>query len=69
MKLKDYLAEQGLTHQAFAARIGVTTTAVQRYANGHRIPRRAIMRQITKATAGAVIAADFYAQDPEGEAA
>ena len=67
MTLKQYLSEQGTTHEAFAALIGVTTAAAWRYANGKRIPRRAIMRRITAATGGAVRPSDFYAEDTEGE--
>ena len=68
MKLGQYLAEHGLTLEAFAGRIGVSTGAACRYAHGHRIPRRAIMARIVEATGGAVGPTDFY-ENAEGEAA
>lgn len=69
MTLSQYLSQQDLTHEAFAALIGVNPSTAWRYANGKRQPRRAIMRRIVKVTAGAVGPQDFLDQDAEGEAA
>ena len=69
MTLKEYLSEQGLTHEAFGASIGVTTPTAWRYANGKRYPSPAVMRRIVEATGGAVGPQDFLDQAPEGEAA
>lgn len=60
MKLSDYLVREGLSQAAFAYTIGVSQQAVERYANGERIPRSEIMLKIKAATAGAVTADDFY---------
>jgi predicted transcriptional regulator len=60
MTLAEYLAEHGLTHSAFAERIGTTQTAVTRYASGRRVPRPRQMRRIIIETGGAVSANDFY---------
>ena len=68
MKLRQYLAEHGLTLEAFAGRIGVSTGAACRYALGTRMPQRAVMARIVEATGGEVTAQDFYAS-AEGEVA
>lgn len=60
MKLKDWLAEKGLSYADFGARIGRTAQAVQRYAAGQRIPERNTMVAIIEATDGAVQSGDFY---------
>lgn len=65
MKLKDYLIEAGLTNTDFAARLGVSKTAVGRWIMGSRIPNRALMAAIARATNGAVTPADFYADANE----
>lgn len=69
MQLKQYLSEQGLTYEAFAKAIGVTTKTAWRYAHGERMPKPPIMAKIVAATDGAVREADFYAQGTDGEAA
>lgn len=65
MKLKDYLDGQGVTYEAFAGLIGVTTKAAWRYAHGERVPRPAIMHRIVEATGGAVQPQDFYDQNAD----
>ena len=62
MTLSEYLREHGLTAARFAEEIGVSQQAVQRYAQGLRVPRKAIMHRIEEATGGAVQAQDFYNQ-------
>jgi transcriptional regulator with XRE-family HTH domain len=61
MKLKPYLADAGLSYAAFARMIGVDDArTVQRYAEGLRHPRPAIMMRILTATNGEVTANDFF---------
>ena len=70
MILSAYLQEHGLTHTAFAHRIGVSIEAARRYAHGLRHPRPGIMRRIVAATDGQVGPQDFLdATDSDGEAA
>ncbi len=69
MTLTQYLSQQDLTHEAFAALIGVNPSTAWRYANGKRMPCRAAMRRIVEVTNGAVGPADFYGQPSEDEAA
>lgn len=66
MTLADYLQLHGLTHAEFAAKIGVSFQAVQRYAQGRRIPQREIMQRIVVVTGNAVGPNDFFAS-PKNE--
>lgn len=59
MKLADYLETVGETHEAFAARIGVSQVTITRYINGRRLPRPHVLTRIVSATKGAVTANDF----------
>ena len=68
MTLLAYLQTHGLTHAAFAEKIGVGVETARRYALGLRHPRPAIMRRIVDATDGAVQPSDFYEMD-DGAAA
>lgn len=61
MKLSAWLAENDMDTTAFAALIGVTRPAVDRYVAGSRLPSRRVMGDIVAATAGAVTPNDFYA--------
>lgn len=68
MKLGDWLAAHGLTHEDFASRIGRDRASVTRYVSGERTPRPATMRRIAEATGNAVTANDFVASGaPDGE--
>lgn len=60
MKLADFLSATGMTHAAFAARIGVSQAAVSRYAAGLRVPGPEQMARIAAATGSTVTANDFY---------
>lgn len=60
MKLNTYLNENNLSQAAFAAMIGVSQAAVERYSNGKRIPEPPVMREIARVTDGMVTANDFY---------
>ena len=57
--LKEYLAKNNLTHEEFAQSIGVSASAVSRYASGSRIPRSSHMRKIVDVTKGWVTPNDF----------
>lgn len=59
MRLRTYLAEQGLSFDAFAKAIGVTDMAVRRYAAGLRMPRVETLERIREVTGGQVLATDF----------
>lgn len=61
MKLRDYLRENQITDASFAAKVGVSPFAVRKWKYGERMPRRAHLRLIRAATAGAVLANDFMA--------
>lgn len=70
MTLSQYLDQQGLTGEAFAALIDVNPSTVCRYISGARYPRRAVLLRILAATDGAVTPADLLcAPKAEGEAA
>ena len=60
MTLKEWLADNGLSHSDFARMIDRTPEAVRRYALGERIPDKATMPVIADKTAGAVTANDFF---------
>ena len=69
MKLADYLDERNLTHSDMARRIGTSTEAVRRYANGLRLPKPEIMGRIIETTEGVVEHADFYPKPTDTKAA
>jgi transcriptional regulator with XRE-family HTH domain len=60
MNLARYLAQHNERLADFAGRIGVTTTAMQRYLDGERRPKAAILERIHRATGGAVQPNDFF---------
>jgi transcriptional regulator with XRE-family HTH domain len=59
MKLSDYLELSQISDAEFARRIGVERQAVGRYKLGERSPKKEILQEIYKATAGAVTPNDF----------
>ena len=63
MKLAEYLAKKGITHDAFARQIGTSQVTVTRYATGQRFPRPKQLIRIAAATKGAVTANDFVEHD------
>lgn len=65
MKLKSFLMRQGLTEAAFAAKVGLSQAAINRYCRGVRLPRAEHIAAIEKATDGRVRWADF---NPNGAA-
>lgn len=61
MTLDDWLIHTRTKEEAFAALIGVSQAAVNRYRHGRRVPRPSVLARIGRATAGAVTANDFVA--------
>lgn len=60
MTLDDWLARTATKEDSFAASIGASQAAVNRYRHGRRMPRPAVMARIVAATGGAVTANDFH---------
>lgn len=60
MKLRNYLAGQGLTAADFGRRVGVSMHTVGKWVRGETIPRRDAMQSIVRVTAGAVGPDDFF---------
>ena len=64
MDLRSYLAEEGASVPAFAAKIGVTYQALYRYMDGTRFPRRSVVDRIVAETNGRVTVADLFTKTP-----
>jgi len=65
MKLSEWLKKEGLTHDDFLVYLQnndthVSKGAIDKWCNGHRIPRKDDMIKICTATNGQVTANDFY---------
>lgn len=60
MKLSDWLTKTDTTYAAFAKQVGVTSEAVRLWCLGERMPRKAQVVKIAKATAGKVNIMDFW---------
>lgn len=69
MKLIEFLAQNAVKQNEFAARIGEKTSRVNKYCLGQRIPRPDVMRKIFAATNGAVTPNDFFLSDEQIAAA
>ena len=67
MQLSDYLAAQGETVTAFAARIDRSPSTVSRLMRGLTDPNGETLRRVREATDGAVQPNDFFdgAEAPE----
>ena len=63
MRLQDYLTLAGLSVPEFSTTIGVTPQTTWRWLNGTRVPSRVEMRNIYRATKGAVSPNDFLLED------
>ena len=63
MKLADYLADKGLSQNAFAKRLKVSHVAVGRWISGERIPEPDNMRAILRETEGVVTPNDFVSAE------
>lgn len=68
MRLDDYLSKLSLTNDEFAKLVGVSTTAVQYWRHGQRIPRSSQMKAIIGATNGAVTPNDFLPEQVGSDA-
>lgn len=68
MKLADYLNEQNLRQEEFAARLGVEQATVSRYLSGKRMPTRRILEVIVEITSGRVTPNDFMGGAPSQKA-
>ena len=68
MKLRNWLSDNKIAVAEFARRIGVRRSAVYRYLDGDRIPKRDAMRRIVAATQGAVRPDDFLDAGSEADA-
>jgi transcriptional regulator with XRE-family HTH domain len=62
MLLRDYMISAQLSDSRMASMLGATKSAVSHWRRGDRIPGRAQMAAIARATGGLVTANDFYAQ-------
>lgn len=60
MNLNQFLQKNQLTSAQFAAQLGVSRGAVQKWREGVRIPRPWIMIKITLITEGQVTPTDWY---------
>lgn len=68
-RLSAFLAARGLKQRDFAASLGVTPPAVNRYANGERQPRKSIGRKIVTQTFGVIHPGNCAEQITDAEAA
>lgn len=59
MKLDQYMAENGITDVALAAKIGVASTTVLRWRRGDTYPDWRALPLLIEATGGAVMPNDF----------
>lgn len=59
MKLAQWLKQSGTRRGEFARQIGVTASAVSQLCNDAFQPRLSVLREIEKATDGAVTTRDF----------
>lgn len=60
MKLRDYMAANGLTAKAFAESVGSTEFAVTKWVRGERRPSESFMARIADVTGGEVMPNDFF---------
>ena len=60
MRLSDYMAEQGLTDEAFALRIGRDRSFVTKIRQGRALPSLKTAMAIFTATGGAVTVDDIF---------
>lgn len=62
-KLSDYLAANHLTHEAMAARLGVSRAHFTKLTNGAAFPSRDLMVRIERETGGAVPILSWFPQE------
>lgn len=61
MTLRKWLSQNGCSQADLARRVGVSQSAIARYAAGTRFPRPAIMDAIARETGGEVQPGDLVA--------
>ena len=61
MTLRKWLSDNGMSQAELARRVGVSQSAIARYAAGIRFPRPAIMDAIARETGGEVRPGDLVA--------
>ncbi len=59
MKLAQYLSDQGLTDEAFAATVGISQSQISRLKRGISRPSWETLAAIEKVSGGLVTASDF----------
>ncbi len=59
-KLKTYLKDNGISHDAFAKEVGATQATITRYVRGDRFPAPDMIVRIAVATKGMISASDWY---------
>lgn len=64
MKLHDYLSENSIKVEAFAARVRLSADSIYKYLRGERTPNGHTISKIITATNGEVTANDFYDLPP-----
>ena len=60
MQLAAYLNEAGIQYPEFADQVGTTPSHISNIVTGKKIPSKALMDKIFKATNGLVKPGDFY---------
>jgi transcriptional regulator with XRE-family HTH domain len=61
MKLSEYLLRKQITSEAFAKKMKVSISSVNKWRmDGYRIPRPNLIAKIDKATSGSVKLRDWY---------
>lgn len=69
MRLAQYLTDQNLTDEAFAALVGVSQSQISRLKRGISRPSWETVAAIERATGGAVTISDFFSAPVAGDAA
>lgn len=60
MKLQEYLSKTETSQRKFAARVGITESAMSQYIKQGRIPAHEIIKKIHRETEGQVQPNDWY---------
>lgn len=67
MRLGDWMAQEHISQDELATKLGCDRSTVTRYVGGKRRPRAGMMRRIRSVTNGAVTANDFVGLDEDDE--
>ena len=68
MKLRQYLAVNGISDAAFAKLVNCSRPFVTRLKNGLRVPSMAMQSRIAKETNGQVMPNDWIGEEPDRKA-